>query len=1807
MSKPRTHAPRRDWKDAVIFGLGALVLVLAAAVARGRLPAFAGGDGGGGLPVGVFDVVLDRESLSAIDIKFDLPLGQGKEDRVLAEAPATLSPAVGGVWKWKDAQTLRFEASDRLEMATVYSIALIPERLLAPGQRLTGNRALTVKTDQFKVERVELFEEPVPDAKATVTFRGQLRFNYAVNPEQLAGRIRVRDPETSEPIDVAIETSWWSEVIGIRTGSLTKRPDARDAVLEIDGTLTPARGNVPLGEPYREAIPLGSSTRLAVRSITAVPGEESSTVRVLLSSPADAARSARFVAIEPAVEARFSADRNSLDLTGAFLPGKRYQLVLRKGLPSTDDATLPEDAKLTVNVPDLPANLDFQSPGMFLAKDGFHAVAVDSVNVERASLVVDRVYRNNLFALVQFNSWEFEREEYWSSYLSTSLGDRIGEQELVLRNQRNRTVTTAIDLDRYIARQTPGLYRVGLTAPGDYEGSQRWVLITDLGLIAKRGLDADGASLDLWALSFASLEPVAGARVRVVSAQNQVLADGTTDAGGAWQTSGLPTADRNDRPLYVTIEKGDDFSFLLFDRSRIDTTGFDVDGAMLSAGGYSAFLYGERNLYRPGETARGVALVHDRRQGIPPAMPLVLRHLDPDGRPRGEQKLAADGRGIADFTLELPGYTPTGHHSLELRAADEVIGTYHFQVEEFVPDRIKVEITPKRRDVGPGEALEWTVGSQYLFGPPAAGLPVETRVRLVAVPFAPEGFAGYVFGDPDREFPPREEASFDETLDDEGNKSFAVNLPAHLEPPAALEVQITARVQEQAGRGVAAMARLRHHPVTSYLGLKPAKEEFGEPGKPVTIDWVAVRPDGSAGKAASLRAELYRDEYHTVLRRGSDGTWGYESTRHPVLVDTQSPGGGERGTLTFTPQAYGAYRAVLADAESGARSVASFYVAGWGYSPWALASPAKIDLALDKSEYRGGETARLLIKAPFSGRALVTVERERVLWSQQVTLSGNTGEVTIPVRAEYRPNAYVSVVLVRGTDTLEPGGVARAFGSMPLDVDRSTNRLAVAVEAAEESRPEQPLAIRIATQPGAAVTVAAVDEGILQLIAQKTPDPFAHFYAKLALRIDAFDLFSQLFPEVDPKTFPAGGGEDLEGMAQFLRTEGIRRVQPVAFWSGVLTAGADGIASTSFAVPEFQGALRIMAVASDVDRFGAGEKKVRIRTPLVVLPTFPRFLAHGDTANVPVGVRNDTGQRAAIVVELAAKGASKVGEPSRQTVEIDHGREQTVFFAVTAADAGEATQLVASASGGGENTRARADLPVLPSLPAQTVERAGRLDQAATTLPEEFAAGLRSEGLARELRIGPLPVLSLTGKLADLLRYPYGCLEQTTSRGFPLLYLSDLAKVLEPELLAKGDPNRLVQEALRRIATMQTYDGGFAMWPGGEEPAPWASLYASHFLVEARRAGQPVDGYLHDRAIEWVTREVQADADTTGLALERTVYALYVLARAGRADLGSMDFVRDKRSADLRPEQRALLAGAYAAVGNPRAVTELLAGLGEVEAIDRQTGGNLDSTVRRRALVLLGLLDAAPDHVRIPQLAERLLRDAELEGWWTTQETSFALLAVGQLAKRQASTATWSGKVLVGGKPVATLDARPQLVKLPGSGAIRIEMNPGYQAGAAFFSLRARGIPTDTAYQPKNAGIEIARQVFRREGGEADLAAVAQGELLVWTTRVKSTSGDLENVVIETVLPAGLEVENPRLESSESIADLECLASPQSMDVRDDRVLVFTDLAADTWVTTCVLVRAVTPGTFRLPPPQVEAMYDPAKRGSGPRGEMVVK
>ncbi|HEX7184844.1 MAG TPA: alpha-2-macroglobulin [Thermoanaerobaculia bacterium] len=1798
----------RKWqgKDIALVALALLFLSMSAyafrtpiAAAMARLQAGAQG----GETVSVFDVVLDRENRQYVDILFDRPLGEGRVGEILDPAPATTEPELGGTWKWQDTNALRFQPSGGFPVASEYTFNLIPERILGEGQVFTGDTALKVVTDRFLVEAVDVTEEPALEGKARVIYRGEIRFNYPVNPETLAPFVRLVDPAASEPIAVNLETSWESPSIAFVTDAVQKQQNERTIRLVIDPQLTPANGNVPLGEEFAKEIQVGSSTRLAVWGVEAVSGARESTITVRFSSPISAAVAGQYLRLAPEARTTLSAENNLLVISGDLKPGETYKLTLGKGMPATDDAVLPEDYAADVQLPDLEPSVGFQSQGMFLSASGNHTIAIESVNLPKVRMAIDRVYRNNLFFLFNYGGF-FEEDYGYFGEVQHSLGDRLKEADLDLRGRRNQRKVTPLTLDRWIDPRKPGLYRVSVAKPDDYEAAQRWLLLTDLGVVAKRSK----SELVVWISSIRDLSPVDGALVTLVSDQNQTMGQGRTDGSGVWR---LPDAKAlaEGRPFMITVERGDDFTFLMLDRMAIDTAGLDVGGAEPLGDEYQAFLYGERDLYRPGETLKGLAIVRDGNLETPPAMPVLLRHRDPQGRELETRRLQTGERGLAAFDLSLPAYSLTGHHTLEMVVAEKIIGQYRFQVEEFVPDRISVEIQGPKEKVGPGQTLAYQVQSNYLFGPPAAGLPVETRVRLVDADFSAKGYEAFSFRNHERKLDDREVLSAQGKLDDEGRAGFQVDMPAGAPVPSSLEAVVTARVQEQGGRGVAAMSRLRVHPYPYYVGVRRLGEGYPQPGQEVALEYVALSPEGKETASGALRADLFEDRWNTVLRRTPGGGFRYESTRDAVLAGTKTVQAGKgRGRFSFTPRKWGSYRVVLTDPATQASAEVELFVEGWGVSAWAIKNPSRLELALDKEEYAPGDTARVQVKAPFSGKLLLTVERDRVLETQVHTLTGNTATIDVPISADYRPNAYVTATLVRKVEDLEPGSAGRAFGAVALSVDRAANRLTPGIVAPQEIRPNTRLDVGVKTAPGAVVTVAAVDEGILQLVAQKTPDPFELFYRRLALAVTSYDTFSLLLPEVKPA--PPGGGEGEEGLAQYVRTEGIRRVEPVAFWSGPLTADGDGNARVSFHVPEFQGALRLMVVAIDEDRFGSSEQKTRVRDPLVILTTLPRILSMGETLRVPVTVRNDTGRPGNVQVGLAVEGAARV-EGGAQTIEIPNGREKTVYFTVRTGDNPGNIRFVATANGNGEKSRSTTNVGVRADLPPVTREEGGAVARATTDLPLRQPGQYRPETLRRELRIGPLPVVQFAAKLEHLLHYPYGCLEQTLSSAFPLIYLGDLARALEPELLdpkkGHGDPAEMVQEGLRRIATMQRPSGGFSLWPGGEEVYPWGSVYAAHFLVEARRAGHPVDNNLHEGALRWLREQVKAKSAYGTDELQRAAYGLWVLARAGRADLGTMDFLRQKHLDKMRPESKAMLAAAYGSAGNPRAVQDLTAQLGEVERIARQTGSNLNSTIRNRALLLLALLDATPNSPRIPGLVDRLSRDAGEIPQWTTQEEAFTLLALGQLAQRQAKMPAYSGSVLVDGKKVGSFTNKTAKIAIRGAGPVRIQMNSGYKSGAAFFSLLTRGVPTDEAFKPETAGLEIERTFLNREGQALDLNAVRQGDLVVIKTRVRSVSGPVQNVVIVNLLPSGLEVENPRLQTTEQTAWItDANLNLAYMDLRDDRILLFTNLPPDSWQTHYALVRAVAPGSFRVPPVQAEAMYNPAIRATGERGTMEV-
>ncbi|WP_022661764.1 alpha-2-macroglobulin family protein [Paucidesulfovibrio longus] len=1763
----------------------------------------------------VSDAVIDLANRQNLTLEFSFPLGREHVGEAANATAVDIAPDLPGQWIWTGAYSLTYKAEEPFRLATEYELTLHSEALTAAGQRFTGERTLRVKTGSFMLESLDLRAVPSPAGPTMITLEGTARFNAPVDPEALLKAMTLTDPHAAKPLEISALTGWRSREISFRSAPLEKMPEARDLTLTVSADLTSEEGNIPLGRESTSAFSVVLDPVLRAERLDSVDQGDHFNLRIGLSTAVDPESAADFVRVTPETDYRLTTDGNDLILRGDFLPGSEYAVQLRKGLTAIDGAVLGEDWSAGGVMPDLAPGAEFADEGMFLSLRGARALSLETVNTDRVDLTVDRVYRNNLFWLFADYGWMVFDQEFNPSGLNYSLGDRVAEKTLNVPAAPNRTARSRVDLGRYIDGKTPGFYRVGLTLPGSWWGKQRWVLVTDLGIAAKRGAD----ELLVWVNSFSTLAPQAGVSVTLRSERNQILARGVTDANGFWRLGGLAAKLGKAQAFMITAEKGNDFSFMLPDRFQVDTTGLDVGGSGFSQHGLSAFIYGERDIYRPGETLEGAAIVRDQHLSAPPALPLTLRSYDPEGRLLESRLLRTDAQGVAAFKREIPDYALTGSYFMQLEAGGDTVGEYRYQVEEFVPDRIRVDIRPASLSSAPGQNLDFSVEGRYLFGPPAADLDAEARVTLRPLSFAPRGYENFAFGDPEKEFPNTEIfAQTDGKLDDQGRLDFSVKIPKGLTPPAALEAYISARVREHGGRGVSGGQGVPVHAYPRYPGLALLDRNAFDPGEPVDFRFVLVSPDGAPAQG-KLQAAFYKDEWQTVVRRTPSGGFRYESSRDPKLLerkelstpDTTAKNGPVVGDFKFTPEEFGSYRVTLTDPASGASTQLEFYCGGWGYSPWAMENPARIEIVPDKEEYKAGERATFQLRTPFAGKALVTVESRDILETHVVDVVGNTAEVSFPAKSSYAPNVYISAMLLRKAGDLAPGEAGRAFGSIPFNVDRAVNRLDVALRAPEEVRPGGAIRIEARTRPGSTVTIAAVDEGILRLIAQKTPNPFDFFYAKRRLDVESFDIFSMLFPEPGVEgSAPAGGGEMLEAMADYVRSEGISRVKPVTFWSGPLTADAQGMVRFSAQAPEgFQGALRIMAVAAEQKHFGSGSVLTRIKSPVSATATFPRFLALDERVLVPVTVRNDTDGDLEIALRITAEGPLTLDAEERK-VPVPAGREVTVPFELrTGASEGRA-RFVVSAEGGGQSFRSETELPVRTAYPFERHVDSGSLDSQALDLPPA-PEGLLAPTLRRELHVGGLPMIRYSGELRDLLRYPYGCAEQTVSRAFPLLRFGELAQALAPDLVGEKGPAFMVQSALRRLSAMQTGDGGFGFWPGAYEADPWVSVYATHFLIEAKRAGFGVSEASYGPALGFVARLVKEQNPKQRSGLERIAYGLYVLARAGQPDRGMMHYLAEQERERLDAGSASLLAASFAAVGDMHTYEALLTKAPQMPDENRERGGNLGSPLRDHALILLALMDAAPADPRVPGTVEQLTRLMDT-GSHTTQENALALMALGAFFERQASHAPFSGKVLVDGE-VAGKFSNESALHLEGLGAgkIRIELDGQTEPGAVLYSLETRGAPSSKSYAPQSKGIEVRRSLLDRQG-KALAGAVKQGDLLVLKVDVRSRSGAVPNMAVQTLLPTGLEVENPRLATTERLDWMEDAPFDAAyQDLRDDRVLLFGDLpfSADTpdeWRSQYVLVRAVSAGEFTLPPVRVEAMYDPAVFAQGEAGRLEV-
>ena len=1821
-------------------------------------------------------------------VDFSITLSEAIIDksRIGTEVPAEalrFTPAVQGTVRWIARDRVGFFLDAPLAPSAQYTVQLTPELNPSETFLLTGQKEFKFATDPFAVQQARM-EFTSDDAREHATGFGTIAFNYPVTIVDLKAHLSIElDDETEIPYQIETNTAT-ARTVRFETKRIKRGTADREIKIKIEKGFKCTGGKIGLEKASVTPVILRGRGTLGVTYSDVWESDGTPYISVSFSAPVLSDAIEPYIELTPAVAYQVTSDYRNVQVHGNFKRRTTYTLKIRRGLTARNDAVLKQDYMTRLTIPDIRPQLRFLGDGFFLARKGQLNLGLATINIKRVKLNIEKVFANNLIYVSKLERW---------SRWSRNLGKPIHAEELDIPSQLNEEVTTPISLEEYLSDEHVGIFKVvARNAQREWDSAHQWVLITDLGITAKR----TGDRLYVWVKSLATGSPVPRARVKLISDNNQTLLDGTTNWAGYAEFTDVTEKTEDFTPFMITAAKQDDLAFIQLNRHEIATADFNIAGSAYLQKGYEAFLYTSRGVYRPGETVQLAGIVRGPKQVTPKPLPARIEVLSPNGRIMRELRLQTNKSGACDMQIPIPDYALTGNYIAKMRIADRVVGRVQFQVEEFMPDRIKVAVTADKSTYKLGEELGIEVSAINLFGPPAVGRKVEAFCELEAVPFVKKDtipntgttqWDSFVFGNTRSNFEKQRIGLGEAKTDAAGKAYYQFTVPETLKASSLLNGTLTATISETGGRSVTASHRVVIHPYSHYVGLRRTTTGDVKINQPLRFDYIAVNETMAVASGRDLKLSLYKVHWNTILRQNGAGRYEYVSEPQTTEVETVSLTSAETvQTVTLTPSDYGEYRVRLQDIASQATAELGFYVSGWGNIPVSMEHPTRLELTLNKPAYRPGQTAKLYIKAPFPGTLLLTVEREKVLSYRTIVMKNNTTTLSIPVRYAYRPNVYLSATLVRAipmegavTDKKSPLP-ARAFGVIPLKIDETRRRLSIEMWMSDqrsaisdqqeasmaESRTQSPHTESrrltadnhsVTVLPNSEVTlafqvhgrrswqkydvcIAAVDEGILALTDFKTPNPHDHFYRQRGLKTRSFDLYSGILPEIANVTDDSSTGGDAATTRQAelrkrLSTGSIRRVTPISLWSGFVKTDGNGRGTVQFKIPQFNGTLRLMAVAFASGDYGGTEAYLTVREPIVLTPTFPRFLAGGDKVRVPVTLFNDTGTEGEFTVELQASGdvrllsasdlnpseTSPQGDSEKESglqtaptnivgklsidKRVDAGAEAQVFFDILVQDAiGEANFNLA-AHGNTQTTQLDVKIPLRSVAPpvTQTGQGVVRADEPVDFI---FPSNLISDSSEFSLTLSPFPNIRFADSLRYLIRYPHGCLEQTTSKVFPLLYFSDLARSIEPMLATEDAVDHHITSGITRIESMLKSDDRFAYWPGGSYVNPWSSIYASHFLVEARKAGYEVADRVYDAMLNGLKTQAKFspnmedsnEAQEIRNKISLVTYAAYVLAAAGHPDRGTMHYLKNRGLSGLSDYSHFQLAGAFALSGELETALSMLPvsvaptfnkGNGQ-----RETGGTLNSPIRAQAIMLDVLAEVNANHPSIPMLVQNL-NEAASEGnrWATTQENAFAFLALGKILKKQMDR-NYTGTLTRNGEHFADFDATEICYTDKAWDGTRVQLSVKGE-GSCYYYWSAFGIQRDSFIEEYERELQVRRRYFNKDGEERS-GTFVHGELLIAEVNVKSLTANLENVVVVDMLPTGFEIENPRLESRAGIPWLKTQDfKPDYIDIRDDRLIFFGTFPRQRERKFYYALRAVTRGEFTLPPIVAEAMYDTTK------------
>ena len=1762
---------------------------------------------GNTVKVDSFTPTGEVQNLTNFTIEFSEDLAPADvQDKWMDEEFVTFTPAIQGKFKWISPSTLTFSPDVPLDPMQAYK-ATINKSVLFNKSFSPDFEEYDFHTPYFDVTKVDFFWTNIPYQNYKLSVQANIYFNYPVDPKSLKDFLEVKRAG-AVITDFQVVSEQTADVIAINFGEVEQTDKEQLFSVKVKEKFVSALGKDGLKESRTFETKLPPITQLAITNVTAGFDGANGWIEVATTQTVDDKRLKDYISTEPSKKLDFSVSGNILRIETDLGNVQTVELKIKKGLPGLYGGKLEFDYEQEVSMVNVEPSINFaDKKGKYLMLGGEENLKVNAVNINEVEVEVSQVFRNNIVHFLnQGQSYYYgydDDDNYHYGYIYTpgNMGKSIYTEKIKLSEGKNWLKSFTVNLNKALGQKYQGIYIINVRSTEErWRVDSKVVVISDLGIITRVAYD----EIYVFVNSISTAQPVADAEVSIVSTNNQVILNGKTDSKGVAVFKDFKKQIEGFAIRLVAVDKGTDFNYLGLRETRIETSRFDVGGLTHYAADFNVFLYSARNLYRPGDEVNLSAIVRNDKIQIVKDVPVLIKIVTPTGKVFEEFKKDLNEQGSFELAFKIPEFAQTGGYSADVYTGDkQFIGSYKFSVEEFVPDKIRVNVKADKEKTKPGEKVKIDVAAEFLFGAPAAEMRYEADIQLNHRSFTSKNFKGYTFSNSSITNSTVDHTFLEGQLDNDGKTKIDYNIPTGVQSNGVIVGTAYVSIFDLTGRTVTRSTSFDVFPKDYFIGIKSTDYYYGA-NENITLNLVAVDQDDKQISNFEAKAKLVRYEWQTVLKKDYNNRYYYASEQKEFNEWEKDVTINGPTKFNFMVSRSGRYELRISKKGTSDFEKNTFYAYGWGSSTagsFEVDKEGRVEIVFDKEQYEPGDKAKILFTSPFSGKLLVTLERGSVYSYQYIDVTSKSAELEVSLNDEHMPNVYVTATLFRkhSKDETAPFLVGHGFASMKVLKNR--NKLPVSISVPQKIKPNttQQISIKTDSQKDIYVTVAAVDEGILQITNYITPNPFEFMYAKRPLMVESYDLYKLLLPEI-VKISSSPGGDDMEKQLQ-KRTNpiSVKRFKLLSYWSGIRKTNSNGEVTVSLNIPQFNGEVRLMAVAYTGSRFGSAEQRMKVADDLIMEPQVPRFLAVNDSLVTPVSIVNTTDKTANVDVTLKVEGPLKITSSAKKSLKIEPNSTKSVTFGISAQSQVGAGKIIFETNGFA-NIKEEIDIAVRPISPLIVETGSGTIaagKEIKIDVPINFLRGTQSTSLT----ISKFPAVKFAKHLKYLVGYPHGCVEQTVSKLFPQLYFEDLAKLVAPEMYRTNNPVYYVKEGIRKIESMQLYDGSISYWQGYAEPSWWGSVYAAHFLIEAKKAGFNVSESMLNKLTKYLSQKAKEQSTfdyVTYLPTGRTIkkiaskeilYSLYVLAMAGEGDIATMNYYK-ARPHLISEDMRYLLAGSYALMGRWNTYFEIIPNAFTPERTDRLTGGSFDSDIRANAIMLNVLLEVEPANKQIPVIIKYLTQNADR--MYSTQERSFSFLALGKAASLNAD-ANVTVDILVDGKSINKFSGKDLTVKDDRLNSANITLKASGK-GEVYYFWSAEGVKLNEKVKEEDSFMKVRRTFYSYKTGRliSDFRFY-QGELIVCKIELTGYDRNAKNIVITDLIPAGFEIENPRLNPATELKWVP--KNPmyvQYMDVRDDRLLLFTELVRNQTKDFYYMLRVVNQGTYQLPVIGAEAMYD---------------